>query len=135
METLKVEKDLKVFGTQVLQFPVGIKETFDSLVAKVPEGLGRNYYGISYMNDGKVIYIAAVEEKNEGEAQKYNCQNYRIEKGEYLAEYVHDWMTKTDSINQVFHEIMQNEKADCSKPCVEWYKNDNELVCMVKKLN
>jgi predicted transcriptional regulator YdeE len=133
MRTLKVETDLKVFGLEVPNFPMGIKETFDTLVAKVPEGLNRNYYGISYMENQKVVYIAAVEQKNEDEPKKYNCEKYLIEKGEYLGEDVHNWMQKTDSIKDVFHELMQNDNIDCSKPCIEWYKNDDEMVCMVKK--
>ena len=32
----------------------------------------------------------------------------------------------------VFHEIMQDERADHTKPAVEWYKNDDDMLCMVK---
>ena len=133
MEVLNLKKDLKVFGVQVNTFPLGIKEAFDYLVESVPEGPDRNYYGISHMDGEKVVYIAAVEEKDEREAQKYNCQKYVIEKGDYLTENIVNWMQKTDSIKDVFHVIMQNPQADCKQPCVEWYKNDNEMVCMVKK--
>ena len=71
MEILELKNDVQTFGFQVKRFPQGIQEAFDALIAMVPEGLGRSYYGISYMDDqNRVVYIAAVEEKNDGEAEK-----------------------------------------------------------------
>jgi hypothetical protein len=34
----------------------------------------------------------------------------------------------------VFHEIMRDGRVDKTKPCVEWYKNDDEMMCMIKQL-
>jgi DNA-binding cell septation regulator SpoVG len=65
--------------------------------------------------------------------KKYNCDNLTIEKGEYLVKPLYDWRTKTDCIKDIFHEIMQDERADHTKPAVEWYKNDEEMFCMVRK--
>jgi predicted transcriptional regulator YdeE len=133
METYIINNDIGAFGFQVKTFPEGIGEAFDSLIEMVPEGLNRSYYGISYMTpDNKVVYIAAVEEKNKGEAEKNKCERYTIEKGKYLAVPVLDWRQKTDSIKDVFHEMMKEENLDKTKPCVEWYKNDDEMLCMLK---
>ena len=61
MKTYEVKKDISVFGFQVKTFPQGIGEAFDSLIAMVPEGLNRSYYGIAYMTpDNKAVYIASV---------------------------------------------------------------------------
>ena len=133
MKTYNINKDIDAFGFQVKTFPEGIGEAFDSLIEMVPEGLNRSYYGISYMTpDNKVVYIAAVEEKNKGEAEKNKCQRYIIEKGKYLTVTVLDWRQKTDTIKDVFHEMMKEENLDKTKPCVEWYKNDDEMLCMLK---
>ena len=78
------------------------------------------------------VYIAAVEEKNEQEAEKNRCERYTIEKGKYLAVTVVDWRQKTDSINGVFEKMMKEKNIDHTKPCVEWYKNDHEMLCMLK---
>jgi predicted transcriptional regulator YdeE len=135
METYIQKNDLAVFGFQVKSFPEGIGEAFDLLIAMVPEGLSRSYYGLSYMNaEGKAVYIAAVEEINSGEAEKNNCDRYTIEKGEYFSVTVKDWRQKTDSIKDVFHDMMQGKNIDHTKPCVEWYKNDDEMCCMLKVL-
>jgi predicted transcriptional regulator YdeE len=133
METFTIKKNIETFGFQVKTFPDGIGEAFDSLIKMVPEGLNRSYYGISYMTpDNSVVYIAAVEEKNKGEAERNKCERYMIEQGKYLAVTVKDWRQKTDTIKDVFHGMMEEENIDHSKPCVEWYKNDDEMLCMVK---
>ena len=135
MKTYVLKNDLHAFGFQVKTFPDGIGDAFDSLIEKVPEGLNRSYYGISYMEDAKVFYIAAVEEKNLGEAEKYNCKRYKIGKGKYFTVTVKNWRTKTASIKDVFHEMMQHRKVDLTQACIEWYKNDDEMECMVKAID
>jgi predicted transcriptional regulator YdeE len=136
METYVVEKNIDVFGFQVKTFPDGIGDAFDKLIAMVPEGLNRSYYGISYMgSDDKPVYIAAVEEKNRGEAETNKCEKYRVEKGKYLTVTIVDWRKKTDSIKDVFHAMMKEKSIDQSKPCVEWYKNDDEMLCMLKTIS
>lgn len=132
MEKYVLQDDLKVFGVQVKTFPSGIGETFDSLVGMLPGGFNRSFYGISYMKDGAMVYLAAAEEKDKGEAQKYDCERYTVEKGEYLTKTIKDWRKKTDHIGDVFHEMMRDSRVDKTKPCVEWYKNDDEMLCMVR---
>lgn len=133
METYHLKNDLKVFGKEVTTFPLGIKEAFGALLDMIPDGFKRSYYGISYMDEnGKIIYIATAEEKYEGEAEKYNCEQYTVEQGEYLAVTISDWLKKIDCIKDVFHDIMEDERADKTKPVVEWYKTETEMLCLVK---
>ena len=133
MEIYNLQHDVKVFGFQVKSFPGGIGEAFESLIKRIPGGFERPYYGISYMDKGgQMIYIAAALEKYDGEGEKYNCERHIIEKGEYLGVAVHDWRENTDCIKDVFHEIIQDSRVDKTKPAVEWYKNDDEMVCMVR---
>jgi len=132
MEKYILTDDLRVFGVQVESFPNGIGEAFDSLIKMLPGRFNRSFYGISYMKDGAMVYIAAAEEKDKGEAQKYHCERYIVEKGEYLTETIRDWRKKTDHIGEVFHEMMRDPHVDKTKPCIEWYKNDDEMFCMVR---
>ena len=74
------------------------------------------------------------EEKNNGEAEKNNCTRYKIEKGKYFAEAVTDWRQKADTIKDVFEGMMDEKNIDHTKPCVEWYKNEEEMLCMVKAI-
>src|SRR5262249_44828554 len=133
METYILKNDLKVFGKEVTTFPLGIKEAFGVLLDMIPDGFKRSYYGLSYIDETeKIIYMAAAEEKYQGEAEKYNCEQYTIEKGEYLAVPIHDWLKKVDCIKDVFHEMMEDDRADKTKSVVEWYKTETEMLCLVK---
>ncbi|MEP6926724.1 MAG: hypothetical protein ABI834_03765 [Ginsengibacter sp.] len=134
MEIYNLPHELKVFGFQVKSFPVGIGEAFNELINKTGDSAdSRSYYGISYMNkDGRMIYNVAALEKHEGEAEKYNCERFIIDKGEYVTITVNDWRKKTDCIKDVFHEIIQDSRVDRTKPAVEWYQNDHEMMCMVQ---
>ena len=133
MERYNLKTDLKVFGKEVTTFPLGIKEAFSALLERIPDGFKRTYYGLSYMDEmGKIIYMATAEEKYAGEAEKYNCDRYIIEKGEYLAVTIIDWLKKTDCIKDVFQDMMEDDRADNTKPVVEWYKTETEMLCLVK---
>lgn len=133
MEKLIIENAIPVFGVQVKTFPAGIGDAFNWLISVIPGGFSRPYYGISYMDaNGSIAYFATAAEKEPGEAELYNCSRLILEAGEYLAVTVEQWRNKTACIKDVFHDIMKDERADKTKPAVEWYKDDNEMVCMVK---
>ena len=133
METYNLKTDLNVFGKEVTTFPLGINEAFSALLERIPDGFKRTYYGLSYMDEmGKIIYKAAAEENYAGEAEKYNCKRYLIEKGEYLAVSITNWRDNTDCIKDVFHDMMEDDRADKTREVVEWYKTETEMLCLVK---
>ena len=133
METFNLKRDIKVFGLQVIRFPQGVSEAFDELVHIVPEGLNRSYYGISKMDsNGSILYYAAVEETVDGEGKKYGYDYYTIEHGKYLSVAVKDWRSNIACIKDIFHDMVQDKRFDPTKPCIEWYKNESEMLCMLK---
>jgi predicted transcriptional regulator YdeE len=134
METVHLESDINVFGFEVKTFPNGITEAFDLLMRQVPGGLTRSYFGVSSIVDGRIVYAAAVEEKNRNEAQEFNYQRYTISKGVYNVVTIKNWRQKLASIKDVFHEMMQDKSSDLTMPCVEWYKDEQQMECMVKRI-
>ncbi len=135
MNVYHLHDDIKVFGFVVTTFPAGIGEAFNELIEKTGDGAGaRNYYGLSECIDGKIIYYALVEEKFPAEAEKYSYQKLTIEKGEYVSSVISKWREKTECIKDVFHEIMQDPRVNKAKPAIEWYKDDHEMMCMVKMM-
>lgn len=132
MDTYKLQKDVKAFGFQVKSFPDGIGEAFDTLLKLFPPGETRSYYGYSeFAKDGSILYYALAEEKSEGEGKKLGYPVKTIEKGEYLAVTVKDWQKKTDKIKDVFDNMMKDKRAAKGKPCIEWYKTMDEMLCML----
>ena len=81
-----------------------------------------------------MFYYATAEEKQEGEAEKYNYESRIIEKGEYFAESLKNWRSKTECIKDVFIEMMKSDSVNKTKPAIEWYKNDEEMLCMLKAI-
>ncbi|HET6996886.1 MAG TPA: hypothetical protein VFI06_17955 [Chitinophagaceae bacterium] len=135
MKTITLPKDISIFGVQVKTFPQGIPEAFDNLVKMIPGGFNRSYYGISYRENGKMIYYAVAEELNAGEAEKYSCERLTIKKGKYLAEELRNWRSKTDQVRDIFQLLVEDERTDKTTPAVEWYKNEDEMLCMVKTIS
>ena len=133
METYTFENDVAVIGSKVSIFPMGISEAFGSLMAMLPHGKERRWCGISYLDgEGNIQYYTAAEELTGEEAQAYNLDKFTIEKGEYLKEKIVDWRSHTGCMKDVFHDMMKDGRIDKTKPCVEWYKDDNEMFCMIK---
>jgi hypothetical protein len=134
MEKIIFENDIKVFGKTVTTFPLGIGEAFDELIKATGDSAReRSYYGLSHIaNDGKILYEVAAQEKYTGEAEKYNYQTSAIERGEYVSEVLHNWKNCTGEIKNIFQAMMNDEQVDKTKPCIEWYKNDDEMVCLMR---
>lgn len=128
-------KEIRVFGFEVPAFPQGVKEAFEKLIGMLPAGEGRPCFGLSTMKDnGDILYVAAMEEKEKGEAEKNRCSGYKIEKGNYLSITLTNWMSQLDAIKDSFDVLMQQPGVDPHAWCIEWYKDDNEMMCMVKML-
>ena len=132
MEILNLTNDIKLFGLEVKTFPLGIGEVFEALAKNISDGYDRSYYGISQCVNGSIIYKAAAEERSEDQARKYHCQQFTIEKGAYQAIAIKDWRKKLNCIKDIFHEMMQDSRCDNTKPCIEWYKDNDEMFCMIK---
>ena len=132
MKVTRIDKPRKVFGLQVKTFPEKVGDAFDILSKQIPNGLERSYYGISWLEDTRIIYFACAEQEQEGESAKYNAREFSIERGNYLCEVLRDWMPKTDSIKGVFEKMMSDPRIDTSKPAIEWYKSDEEMWCLIK---
>jgi hypothetical protein len=131
MEIYHQLEDMTVFGVHVKTFPNGIKKAFDSLMSIF--GNNRSYYGISWMDENDCVqYYAMVPEAFNGEANKYQYEKRLIVKGGYRTEAVYNWLSKLDSLKEVFHRLMPDNRPDINHPCVEWYKSDDEMLCMVK---
>jgi hypothetical protein len=132
MENYFIQKDISVFGVQVKTFPQGIDEAYKNLMVKLGGQFNRSFYGISFMRDGLMHYYATALEITPGEAEQYNCERLIIEKGEYLTITVMHWRGKTNVMNRFFHQLLQDSRTDKTKPAIEWYKNEEKMMCMVR---
>lgn len=136
MEKYTLVKNIHVFGVEVKSFPLGIQQAFEKLIAMLPEGEDRPCFGLSRMKeDGDILYIAAIEQKEKDEAAKNQCSEYVIEKGDYLTETLTGWMSQLDAISGCFDRLMKHEEAASETWCIEWYKSNREMMCMLKSVD
>lgn len=114
-------------------FPEGIPDAFDRLSSHLPPTSPRTLFGIS-RGDGEVgvVYKAAAEVTYPGEARNYGLPTYTIRKGNYATELVTDYKSNTAVINDVFQQLLKSPDLDPNGYCLEWYRNEKDVLCMVK---
>jgi hypothetical protein len=133
MENFNLEKDIKVFYITAKSFPYGIGEAHQKLKALLPHTEGRQFYGISYLNNGEGIqYKAAVAEAFAGEGGSYDCATFMIKKGSYLRETLIDWQKEDGVVEKTFKQLLSHPRLDKNGYCLEVYLSENDMRCMVK---
>ena len=132
METQDIQNDIRVFGVEVKTFPHGIGDAFDGLVNRVPGGFTRSFFGISFMEENHMRYFAAAQETFPGEGKQLGFDELQVQKGAYAAVTLTGWRDKTSLIKDIFSRMHADPRIDPYSPAVEWYKNNEEMVCLLK---
>lgn len=131
METYHLKHDIKVFCVTADAFPDGVQAAYDQLYAAAGQE-GRTIYGLSKPQNGTIVYKAAATEKFDGEGEQLGLETFVIPAGEYSAASIHNWRANMDKFGPTFQALLDNPKLDWSSWCIEWYKTDDEVICMVK---
>jgi hypothetical protein len=132
METIILDKDIKVLYEQASSFPEGVKAAHEKLHVLFPYSTERNYFGISRPENQVIIYKAAVEEIKNGEAEKFGLPTMIIRKGNYISTVIHDFMKDIPAIGRSFQQLLAHPDIDPDGYCVEWYLNMQDVRCMVR---
>ena len=131
MNTYTQPTDLTLIGTKVSNFPSGIQNAFQKL--GVTLGTNRAFYGVSWMDEhDNIVYYTMAAEALPGEGDRYQYERLIMEKGEYRTESLHNWMSQTDCIKDIFHRLMGGDKPGKDHPCIEWYQSLEEMLCMIR---
>lgn len=135
MEKYHLPEDISTMFITASSFPDGVLAAHQQLHSLVPrlESDNRKYFGISFPNqNGTIIYKAAAEELNDGEAKSFGLETYIIKKGDYISIAIADFMNNVASIGQAFEKLIADPDIDPKGACVEWYMNDDLVKCMVR---
>lgn len=135
MELYQVKQDVKVICVEATSFPKGIKAAFDRLNNMVPDMDGRHVFGISKPQNGIIRYRAAASEKQDGEGTALGYPTFTIPAGIYLGEALQNWQQNEMMIMSIFNRLIADKRLDGSAHCIEWYKSNTELLCMVLMRN
>ncbi len=132
MDSFILGEDIPVICHKADSFPDGICAAFDHLHDIVPEKEGRRYFGISRPENGVIVYKAAAEEMEPGEAERLGCERFIIKRGAYNTYYIKNYREKVDAIAECFQLLLGQSEADPNGFCIEWYIGDNDVKCMVR---
>ena len=82
METIKLENDITVMYITAASFPAGVLAAHQKLHSLIPFSTERKYFGLSRPEGGdEIVYKAAAEVLESGEAEKLNLETLTIKKG------------------------------------------------------
>ena len=134
MKKVKIDKDIKVFYVTAPSFPEGITEANAKLHTLFPYSKERNIFGLSRPeNGGSIVYRAAAEEMEKGEAERLGCETLIIKNGNYISINVNRFRKDPMAIKRAFDQLLMEPDLDPQGYCVEWYATDEEAVkCMIR---
>jgi hypothetical protein len=132
METQIFNNDITVFYVTAPSFPAGVMEAHNKLHALVSFENGRKLFGLSRPENGKIVYMAAAEELQQGEGEKLGCPTMVLKKGNYICETITGFMQNIPAIEKAFNQLTSQPGIDPQGYCVEWYFNDKDVKCMVR---
>lgn len=131
MQLYKLTEDIKVICVEAESFPAGIKGAFCKIFQLVPDAAERGVFGISKPQNGSIRYRAAVKQSTEGEGTALGYPTFVIEKGAYLGETLMDWQANEMMIMSIFNRLVADKRLDGGAHCIEYYKSQTELLCLV----
>lgn len=132
METILINSDVKVFYVTAKSFPDGVLDAHQKLHSLIPFSNERKYYGISRPENGKIVYRAAAQEIETGEATRLKCATLTLPAGNYVFKTVKGFMRNPKIIGEVFTELLQTPDLDPEGYCVEHYLDDDVVQCMIR---
>lgn len=130
-----IPADILTFYIQVNNFPEGINDAFIKLGELTGGFEGREIFGVSAMIDGKMIYRACAKERHPGEGSKYQLPYYTIPKGKYISTTLKNWRQHLNEINGIFAKLMQHPNAKKQSIVLEYYKNEDEAILMLERID
>lgn len=132
METKIIQEDTIVFFIEASSFPEGIGIAFQKLFSTFPSTEKRNVFGISRPENGKIVYKAAAELISSDDRSNLNLPSLVIEKGEYYFTLVKNFRNDINSISKAFMKITSLPNIDPNGYYIEWYQDENDVLCLVK---
>lgn len=133
MEIIYFDQDIPAMYLPAESFPDGALAAHQALHAKVPYAEDRGYYGISWLEQGNIRYLAAAAELHAGEAKQLGLEIFTIKKGKYICEPLPDFQKDISAIGKTFERLLADPRIDPQGYCLETYSKDGkDMQCLVK---
>lgn len=133
METYTLHHDIPLLCIRASSFPEGVLAAHKRLFALL-EGRGdRVFYGLSWPENGRIIYKAAAESLLANEAEILDCEPFLLTKGVYFSKMVLNFRQDEMAIGRTFEALLTNPDIDPNGCCVEMYLGAHDVLCLVKR--
>lgn len=132
MDSFNLSEDLKVMCVTADSFPNGVESAHQQLHTLFPQNDHRQFFGISRPDkNGKIIYKAAAEEMEPGEAEKLGLESFTIRKGSFNSFFIKNYRDDVENIREAFEILLKQTEVDPNGYCLEWYIGKDDVKCMV----
>lgn len=138
MEKFTLEEDINLFCTKAESFPDGILSAHQQMAAISKPFGQRKHFGVSYLNDNKILYMAATELTDQDKIPE-GCQRYTLKKGIYTSIFIKDFVKDSSRIGEAFKVLLEHPNIDDKGCCVECYlpegtdgTNAKDVRCMIR---
>lgn len=121
MEKYKLNDDIKLFCVKAESFPDGIKAAHNMLLSISKSDTKRNYFGVSYLYDGEILYMAATQIIETDETIPPGCETFTLKKGNYISIYIPDFEKDISLIDKAFKKLLEDAGIDENGCCAECY--------------
>ena len=133
MEKFTLNEEIKVICVAAESFPNGIAAAHQKLDQIAPVASDRRHFGLSWGDGaGGIVYKAAAEETETGEAEKLGLETFTIKSGQYVQETVENFMQNIPKVSETFRRLLAQPDVAPDGYCLEWYLNYKDMKCMVK---
>lgn len=129
MEKITIKEDIPVICVRADSFPGDVKGAYEKLYSSVPDPHKRVTYGLSFMENGKLVYKAAFNRMVDDDPEKLGMETDIIYKGEYIAETIHDFENHRDQFQGTFQKLGDSDLKTEVRG-VEWYQG-KDVKCML----
>jgi hypothetical protein len=131
MDLRYLKNDIEVICVKASSFPQGVLAAHKELESKIKSTTGRRLFGISFPQQGEIVYSAAATQSSSDEAKHLGCDKFTIKSGLHVGQEVLNWQEKAHDLQNVFERLISDPRTDPNGYCLEEYVSDNDLICMV----
>jgi hypothetical protein len=118
--------DVKVMYVESTTGLAGAAKAFDTLEAQFASLKGRKFYGTFQPPTGPYRACVAIEPGDDAAALGFST--WTIPGGKYSRRKVMNWEKNLPEIGKTFQRMSQENERDVSRPSIEFYRSQRELV-------
>lgn len=131
VKTIELLNDIELAYVTATSFPMDVMAAHEQVRAALPEVVGRNFYGISRLDRGNIVYKAGAELLPTDGQNVLAGSRMTLKKGNYCSIAIENFMDNMPAIGRAFQLLLTQPGLDPNGFCLEWYYNDTDVLCMV----